>query len=380
MTITSNLIESFEFTELEEVSNKLNTFFRAFKGHLVAAVPALVGGVVKIVSTIPQIGGIADIGSSLTNATAKAVKEAKNKSMNTADEVLQSDLSYSATMIQFKDKLKELIEKQNSNKPFIVIVDELDRCKPTYAIEFLEKLKHLFDIDNMIFILFINEKELASAISHTYGVNGVEYLEKFIQVSTRFSFKEHVGKNIIRYCNSFFKKDNKDYNGTHVFSQAISDMTSIYGNISYREINNLLKLYNILVPKIGIDSYIMVCFIKIIKQKDTNLYEAFIKPEELKSNYEKIVPVPLQFKKDKFNNSSEHIGVFSLLLYNIHRFNLDAGYGQGMMFLIDDGWLEKRLSQITGKFKTDNSYRDRTYAGYLLDLMMYAELDIHDNP
>lgn len=165
MTITSNLIEAFEFTELEEVSNKLNTFFRAFKGHLVAAVPALVGGVVKLVSGIPYVDGVAEIAGSLTNAASNAVKDAKNKNMNPADEVLQSDLSYNAAMTQFKDKLKKLIEKQNSNKPFIVIVDELDRCKPTYAIEFLEKLKHLFDIDNMIFILFINEKELASAIS-----------------------------------------------------------------------------------------------------------------------------------------------------------------------------------------------------------------------
>lgn len=195
MTITSNLIEAFEFTELEEVSNKLNTFFRAFKGHLGAAVPALVGGVVKIISTIPQIGGIADIGSSLTNATAKAVKEAKNKSMNPADEVFQNDLSYSATMIQFKDKLKELIEKQNSNKPFIVIVDELDRCKPTYAVEFLEKIKHLFDVPNMIFILFINEKELASAISHAYGVNGEDYLRKFINFKIELKNKNEKLEN-----------------------------------------------------------------------------------------------------------------------------------------------------------------------------------------
>lgn len=316
MTITSNLIEAFEFTELEEVSNKLNTFFRAFKGHLGAAVPALVGGVVKIVSNIPQIGGIADIGSSLTNAASKAVKEAKNKSMNLADEVLQSDLSYSATMTQFKNKLKELIKKQNSDKPFIVIVDELDRCKPTYAIEFLEKLKHLFNIDNMIFILFINRDELESIIKGRYGqtYDGLNYLNKFIPITVSFptslaqndklydSFiKEQISKLSISQSGSF----TPDSNGIFVSGFVMDRYSEIIGamlelikqmqikyNLSLRDIKQLFDILDYVNVKHEID-YAVIMFLRIIYLKDLILFKQIknYSLTDMKNVYREIVSV-----------------------------------------------------------------------------------------
>lgn len=51
----------------------------------------------------------------------------------------------------------------------MIIVDELDRCKPTFAIEFLEKLKHIFDVDNLVFVTFINHNELANTVKGIYG-------------------------------------------------------------------------------------------------------------------------------------------------------------------------------------------------------------------
>lgn len=305
MTITSNLIEAFEFKELEEVSNKLNTFFRAFKGHLGAAVPALVGGVVKIVSNIPQIGGIADIGSSLTNAASKAVKEAKNKSMNPADEVLQSDLSYSATMTQFKNKLKELIKKQNSDKPFIVIVDELDRCKPTYAIEFLEKLKHLFNIDNMIFILFINRDELESIIKGRYGqtYDGLNYLNKFIPITVSFptslaqndelydSFiKEQISKLSISQSGSFAQSGQSMFLYPFAparFNEIIKAMLELIKhmqikyNLSLRDIKQLFDILDYVDVQHEID-YAVIMSLRIIYLKDLTLFKQ-IKNYELEN-------------------------------------------------------------------------------------------------
>ncbi|WP_419182173.1 P-loop NTPase fold protein [Pantoea ananatis] len=35
--------------------------------------------------------------------------------------------------------------------PLFVFVDELDRCRPTYAIEMLETIKHLFSIENVVY-------------------------------------------------------------------------------------------------------------------------------------------------------------------------------------------------------------------------------------
>lgn len=382
MTITSNLIEAFEFTELEEVSNKLNTFFRAFKGHLGAAVPALVGGVIKIVSNIPQIGGIADIGSSLTNAASKAVKEAKNKSMNPADEVLQSDLSYSATMIQFKDKLKELIEKQNIDKPFIVIVDELDRCKPTYAIEFLEKLKHLFDIPNIIFILFINEKELVNAISHTYGIDGKNYLGKFIQVFSRFNRYQYYNSHIWSYINKKYLENDdyyKDIFGNNLINDYIylfEEMSHIYPDLSYRDVDNILMSYKCLDIK-NIHHIGLSIILKIIKLKDSAFYYIlFFDTLTLHKDYKSVVPEKFQITSINFDKTnSVFIDEFKMLLYNIHR--LSSPYS---------GFLKEENQDVPQHYTLENYIqknalllqKSECYALYLTRLAELADLNINN--
>lgn len=380
MTITSNLIEAFEFTELEEVSNKLNTFFRAFKGYLGAVVPALVGGAVKLISGIPYADLVAEIASGLTDATGKAVKEAKNKSMNPADEVLQSALSYSAAMTQFRDKLTELIEKQNLDKPFIVIVDELDRCKPTYAIEFLEKLKHLFNIPNIIFILFINEDELANAISHTYGIDGKNYLGKFIQVFSRFNRYQYYNSHIWSYINKKYLENDdyyKDIFGNNLIEDYIyifEGMSHIYPDLSYRDVDNILMSYKFLDIK-NIHHIGLSIILKIIKLKDSAFYYILsFDTLTLHKDYKSVVPEKLQITSIYFDRTnSVFIDEFKMLLFNIHR--LSSPYS---------GFLKEENQDVPQHYILENYIqknalllqKSECYALYLTRLAELADLNI----
>lgn len=54
-------------------------------------------------------------------------------------------------------------------RPFVVFVDEIDRCRPTHAIELLECAKHLFQVKNIIFVLAVNKSELANSLQAIYG-------------------------------------------------------------------------------------------------------------------------------------------------------------------------------------------------------------------
>lgn len=70
---------------------------------------------------------------------------------------------------------------KDTGKPFIFIIDELDRCRPTFAIETLERVKHLFHIKNMIFVLGIARVSLEKSIRSVYGcINTFDYLHRFI--------------------------------------------------------------------------------------------------------------------------------------------------------------------------------------------------------
>lgn len=75
-----------------------------------------------------------------------------------------------------------LLQAAEEKKPLVVIIDELDRCRPTYAIEFLETIKHLFSVPGVVFVLGIDRKQLATSASAVFGqaLDGDAYLRRFI--------------------------------------------------------------------------------------------------------------------------------------------------------------------------------------------------------
>ena len=66
-------------------------------------------------------------------------------------------------------------------KPIVFIIDELDRCRPTFAIELLERVKHIFNqVPGIIFVFGINRTELTKSVKSVYGdINADIYLRRF---------------------------------------------------------------------------------------------------------------------------------------------------------------------------------------------------------
>lgn len=94
------------------------------------------------------------------------------------------------TVEEFKNDVRKFVADNAAEKPVVFFVDELDRCNPHYAVAVLERIKHLFDIPNIIFVLAINKKELCNAIQGFYGstnINSEEYLRRFIDIEYTLS-------------------------------------------------------------------------------------------------------------------------------------------------------------------------------------------------
>ena len=67
-------------------------------------------------------------------------------------------------------------------RKLVFVVDELDRCRPPFALGLLERVKHIFSVENVCFVLVAHLRELANAVERSYGItDGVGYLEKFYQ-------------------------------------------------------------------------------------------------------------------------------------------------------------------------------------------------------
>lgn len=102
-----------------------------------------------------------------------------------AEELIRAKLDELAEREKVLEHLKKLLAdhvKKAKGQKVVVIVDELDRCSPAYAIRLLERLKHLFDIEGVIFLLLWNRNQIKQAVEAFYGAgtNGAMYLDKFI--------------------------------------------------------------------------------------------------------------------------------------------------------------------------------------------------------
>ncbi|MCS6210200.1 KAP family P-loop NTPase fold protein [Shewanella baltica] len=85
---------------------------------------------------------------------------------------------------QIRTTLGEVAKKLEINGaklPVVVLVDELDRCRPNYAIEMLEVIKHFFKTDNFVFVVATDTEQLVHSISAVYGVSfdSAQYLKRF---------------------------------------------------------------------------------------------------------------------------------------------------------------------------------------------------------
>lgn len=154
--------------------------------------------------------------------TMTAVKDATGEVGEKAGALLEEGL---------KEHLTDLVDNYNTNKnelkyfkeelgnlvkdletPLVFIVDELDRCKPEFSIKLIERIKHFFDIPNIIFVLSTNKAQLEESINSFYGFKSANsYLEKFIDLNIKFPKKtnENYLEVIESYTNKFNIQCNK---------------------------------------------------------------------------------------------------------------------------------------------------------------------------
>ena len=118
---------------------------------------------------------VADSATTLASHSIDATIDA------TIEALLKEQIEAEKNLETLKACLKELA----ADKPIILFIDELDRCRPDYAVDMLEVIKHVFDVENVKVVLVTNTKQLRAAINHRYGmeVDAQKYLDKFLKYS-----------------------------------------------------------------------------------------------------------------------------------------------------------------------------------------------------
>lgn len=101
------------------------------------------------------------------------------------DVALKQHLNQKEQIALFHKKMARFVsaleDQQNVRLPIFIVVDELDRCRPSYAIELLEAIKHLFGVPGIYFVVATNLTQLAHSVAAVYGekFDAERYLKRF---------------------------------------------------------------------------------------------------------------------------------------------------------------------------------------------------------
>ena len=142
-------------------------------------------------SLVPELIRVAAAGVPLVgNALGESLASLAEKKLTAYGEARES-------VKEFKNVLQETantLSETREGHPLVVIIDELDRCRPSYAVELLEVAKHLFAVDHIVFVLAVNRSELAHSIKALYGdgFDAVGYLRRFFDLDFRLPEPDRV--------------------------------------------------------------------------------------------------------------------------------------------------------------------------------------------
>ncbi|CAE6858174.1 hypothetical protein R69746_07681 [Paraburkholderia aspalathi] len=144
--------------------------------------------------------------SDFSDDVAKMVEAAKDGASDASEkwveEKLKNHEQEKASLEGYKRALGEFATKEA--KPVVVFIDELDRCNPAFGVKLIERVKHFFEIENLVFVLLMNRSQLQSAIKGVYGgeTDAAAYLGKFIHLFFRLpspTAKRFLPNALLRY-------------------------------------------------------------------------------------------------------------------------------------------------------------------------------------
>ncbi|EOI7349022.1 KAP family P-loop NTPase fold protein [Yersinia enterocolitica] len=267
--------------------------------------------------------GAADIGAKLVEAAMSAHEEA-NKSIEDFKKAINSWLE------------SVIGSNRGYDYPLFIFIDELDRCRPTYAIEMLETIKHLFDMKRVVFVIATDKEQLEHSIKAVYGVgfDSQRYLNRFFNrtltlrkpnhyefifeiVSSSVILQNHLGnKN-----NSWFIVEVGDSSYIEQYSKILSAISQVL-HMDLRTINQWMERIEASIANISARfDFIFLALVLSVNCISSEKY-----------NYITLGKLPVSSERDNFFKSM--VGRGKLISESVS-FKIN-GQVLGVSFSIDD--------------------------------------------
>jgi hypothetical protein len=199
-------------------------------------------------------------------------------------------IKYKGEREKFKTKLSQfagtLVTNGNldSNKKIVFFIDELDRCRPTFAVELLERMKHFFNIEKYVFILAMDKDQLGFSLQTLYGTNMDTdgYLRRFIDFNYNITtppvedFINLLSQNL--GFKGIFESKYLSSTRPQFFMKTLIDYCYAF-KLSLREIEQLFFQLKIIIPQIDFQAlYIMYTMplLLVLRMRHPKIYNNYI--------------------------------------------------------------------------------------------------------
>lgn len=216
---------------LDTLDEKINVLSEKQRETVKAALKTIGNTFLNIANTVVEAKTGIDFKDTIKSA--KKVCGSAKKSIEVNHDY-DTYFSFNKTL----NKLRNTIRGLSADHTIVFVVDELDRCLPSYAIKVLERLHHITnELDNTVTIIATDKKRLESIINSTIGVTEIDaYLKKFIKFEVALGVGDtnnDIEKKFPTYF-SLFEGDDKE--------EAMEYIHAFFQNIDIRSISRIIEL------------------------------------------------------------------------------------------------------------------------------------------
>ena len=277
-----------------------------------------------------------------------------------------------------KELLAELVDSTGDEDAFgvVVVIDELDRCRPTFATELMERVKHVLNVPGLVFVFGVNMVALRETVKTVYGnIDAHQYLLRMFTTTLHMppgvAFQEHdsssywrsylehlAGRHRLReFCANHqrLKEDLED-------SLHLLKLAAIAGGFTPRELERVMWL----IGKVASSSLLpdgratvmfpeVTLLLAVARVKDP---DAYYRTASTPDNGQAVVDsfCELIHEPDLIEWQREQLDALEMIMYRVcHRANLPPAYaalqefvgGDGVEIFLDSPHLSRRSSGIT---------------------------------
>ena len=219
-------------------------------------------------------------------------KEAGNILASFAKDRLAAHVEAQQSLQNFRTTLQDTantLTENNNGLPLVIVIDELDRCRPSYAVELLEIAKHLFSVDRIVFVLAVNRSELAHSVRALYGnsFDGPDYLKRFFDLDFMLpdpDRKAFIGAAVAAIQIEDYVLRTQDRDARGEYGEMLDMLLHFLGthSLSIRTIGQALRRLGLVLASLRSDQHMFglaTTVAIIIRTVDLELYHKFIRGE-----------------------------------------------------------------------------------------------------